>query len=63
MNMVAHLLRQFACVYFFLFSSTFLPNCPASSTNFPSAQAEPGRGWNNQILCQPNTTIRGNGPP
>ena len=36
-----------------LWCSTILPSCSASSVNFPSALAEPGRGWNNQNQSQP----------
>ena len=33
---------------------TILLSCSASSANFPSAQAEPSRGWNIQNQSQPN---------
>ena len=43
--------------------STILPSCSASSANFPSAQAEPGRGWNSQNLSQPNRGSPGDWSP
>ena len=51
---VTHLLANFGWIDFDLGCSTILPSCSASSANFPSAQAEPGRGWNSQNQCQPN---------
>ena len=52
---VDHLLLGW--VDFDLWCSTILPqapSCSASSANFPSAQAEPGRGLNSQNQSQPN---------
>ena len=49
-----HLLANLGWVDFDLECSTILPSCSTSSANFPSAQAEPGRGWNNKNQSQPN---------
>ena len=38
--------------------STILSSCSASSAYFPSAQAEQGRGWNNQNQSQPTPAFR-----
>ena len=34
-----------------------------SSTKYPSARAEPGRGWNNKNQSQHNSDIRADAPP
>ena len=60
---VTHLLANLGWVDFDLGCSTMLPSCPASSANFPSAQAEPGRGWNNQNTSQPNRGSPGDVSP
>ena len=39
------------------------PTFSASSANFPSAQAEIGRGWENKNLSQPNPGLRAAGTP
>ena len=54
MYRVTHLLVNLGWVDFDLGCFTILPSCSASSANFPSAQAEPGRGWNSQNQSQPN---------
>ena len=43
--------------------STILPNHTASSANFPSAQAEPGRRWSIPNLSQPNPGLRNDASP
>ena len=43
--------------------STILPNHTASSANFPSSNAEPGRRWNCQNQSPPNPSQRRDGPP
>ena len=42
---------------------TICPRFSASSANFPSAQAESGRGWNSQNQSQPNPGSLGDGLP
>ena len=61
--MGTHLLANLGWVDFDLECSTILPSCSTSSANFPSAQAEPGRGWNSPNQSQPNPAIRPDGPP
>ena len=51
---VANLLANLGWVDFDFLCSTILPTSSASSANFPSAQAEPGRGGNSQNQSQPN---------
>ena len=58
-----HLLANLGWVDLDLGYSTILPSCSASSANFPSAQAEPGRGWNGQNQSQPNPGSPGDGSP
>ena len=60
---VTHLLANFGWIDFDLGCSTILPSCSASSANFPSAQAEPGRGWNSQNQSQPNPGSPGDVSP
>ena len=40
-----------------IYDVTILPSFPATAANFPSAQAEPDRGWNSQNLRQPNRQL------
>ena len=56
-----HLLANLGWVDYDLGCSTILPSCSGSSANFPSAQAEPLRGWNSQNQSQPNWGLPGDG--
>ena len=53
-NRVTHLLANLGWVGFDLGCSTIVPSCSTSSASFPSAQAEPGRGWNSHTQSQFN---------
>ena len=60
---VTHLLANLGWVDFDLGCSTILPSSSGSSANFPSAQAQPGRGWNSQNQSQPIPGSPGDGSP
>ena len=60
---VTHLLANLGWFDLDLGCSTILPSCSASSAKFPSAQAEPGRGWNSQNPSQQNPVSAHFGTP
>ena len=53
-NIERHLLAHLSWYDFDLGRSTIFPTCLATSANFPSAQAELGRGWNSINQNQPH---------
>ena len=57
------LLTNLGSVDFDLGYSAILPSCSSSSANFPSAQAETGRGRNSQNQSQLNPGSTGDGSP
>ena len=58
-----HMLANLGWIEFNLGYSTVLPSCSATSANFPSVQAELGRGLNSSNQCQPNPGLPADAHP